>query len=356
MRRAFAIPALALAACLSLAPAAHAAYDPLGSGITKLTLDKRFARFLDDGGVKLTSKQGARRRGNTYLLPISGGQIDPTTGKGEAESEGVLVFQNERKQVPLREIRVKTNHQPLIAKVGGGQLKLASSPTVSSARSGFGTRFSAVELKLTSKLATRLNKKLRPEAPFSASQLIGTLTANAQPALVAIEDTGRASLALDPAFLQKLDSRFVSLNPISPAERAEGTFTFPVAVGGQVAPNGSAGALRTGGALEFLQLGAGQVFWQELWLDLAIHSASAEVDIEPTPAFPGKIGRVDILGVGAAVFASDPQARTISVAGAALTLSAGEAGRLNEAFARGEPPVFAAGEAVGSLSFTAQAQ
>ena len=53
-----------------------------------------------------------------------------------------------------------------------------------------------------------------------------------------------------------------------PAEHAGPTYTFPIATEGQIAPHGDSGTLRTAGSLEFLRLGAGQIFWNELWLDL----------------------------------------------------------------------------------------
>jgi hypothetical protein len=347
---------LALLVALSAAGSVHAAYDPLGDGTTKLVLDKRFAGFLDQNEIKLVPARGAVRRGRAYLLGISGGRMDPTTGRGAIDNEGVLVFQGSRRRVPLREITVKAKRTPLIAKVGGGQLKIAKAERIAARRAGFGARFLAKQLRLTAKAVTRLNKKLRPRVPFGPNQLLGTLISNAQPRVVAIEDSGTATIDLDPTFLAKLDSRFVSLNPIAPAQRFGSQATFPIAVGGAIAPDGSQGTLRSGGALEFLQLGAGQVFWQELWLDLAAGSDSAEVDIEPTPAFPGKIGRVGVLDYSPAAVTPEPKARTIWVSGAPLALSAEGAARFNEAFAQGEPPAFAAGEAVGSLSFTAQGQ
>ena len=41
----------------------------------------------------------------------------------------------------------------------------------------------------------------------------------------------------------------------------------------------------SGGAIEALQLGAGQVFIKEPWIDLSAGTISAELDLEPTPAF-----------------------------------------------------------------------
>jgi hypothetical protein len=344
-----------LAALLLLAPIAQGAYDPVGSGTTKLTLDKRFASFLKQDKVALSAKAPAKRKGATFALPISSGNLDPTTGKGETSQEGTLIFQSAKGKVPLRELTVKTKHSPLIAKVGGSQLKVATASKLSTKRDGFGSTFTAKALALSAKAATRLNKKLRPKVPFQAGQPLGTLLTKAQPQLITVLEANKATLLFDSAFLAKLESRFVSLNPIFPAERAGPSFSFPIAVGGAIAPDGSEGTLRTGGTVELLQLGAGQVFWKELWLDLGARSDSAEVDVEPTPAFPGKLGRVGVFDLGAAPVASDPKARTVSVSGAPLTLQAQSAQTLNEAFAQGQG-VFAAGEAVGTLSFVAQGQ
>lgn len=355
-RTATTLGALALIASLTLAPSAQATYDPVGSGQTKLTIDASFSSFLKKNGIALTASAGAKRKGKAITLPVTSGNLDPTLGLGEISQAGTIAFQGAKGKVPLRNVTVKTKQATLIAKVGGGQLKVATSSKRSSARNGFGTKYTAKQLKLTAKVATRLNKKLRPKAPFAQGQVLGTLTTNAQPQLITILEEGRASVVLDPAFVTKMDSLFVSINPIFPAEHPTGpTFTFPVIPGGQLAPNGSEGTLRTGGSLEFLQLGAGQVFQAEHWLDLASRSDTAEVDVQPTPAFPGKLGRIGAYDIGAYSAVSDPKARTISVSGTPLTLTASTAQSFNEAFAAGKA-AFAAGEALGSVSFTAQGQ
>ena len=168
-------------------------------------------------------------------------------------------------------------------------------------------------------------------------------------------ESGRATLVFDPAFVAKLESRFVSLNPIFPAEHQGATFTFPIALGGLLSPVGTEGTLRTGGEVELLQLGARQVFWKEPWLDLGAKVDSAEVDVDPTPAFPGKLGRIGIFDLSGGAFASDPKARTISLSGGSLLLEAQTAKTLNEVFDEGKG-LFNAGELAGTVSFSAQAQ
>lgn len=348
--------ALALLALFGLAPSAHAAYDPLGSGTTKLTLDKRFARLLAAHGVKLTAAAPAKRHGRSFTLPVSGGALDPAEEKGEIAQGGTLTFQRGARKVPLREIVVKTKPEPLIAKVGGGQLKLATAAKRKFSRIGFGSSFSAKPLRLSAKLATRLAKKLRLHGVFEAGQRLGTLRSSAQPATVAILPSGRATLTPDPAFIAKLDKLFISLNPIAPAERSPGPiFSLPIIGGGALAPDASSGTLRSGGSLEFLQLGAGQIFWHELWFDPGTHQVLAEADIEPTPTFPGKLGQVPVLALGAGSVASDPFARTIAISGAPLTLTAATAAYFNQAFAPGKE-AFAPGELFGTASFSAQTQ
>jgi hypothetical protein len=337
------------ALCVSVAQGKN---DPLGSGKTKLTLDKSFLSYLAKNELRLKAKLGAKRQDRTVTLPIVGGSMDLAEGRGEIVQEGTLLFEGARGKVPLRSIAVKTKKTPLIAKVGGSQLKVAAAKTISSKRAGFGSTFKATELSLTAKAATRLNKKLRPKAPFAEGQLIGSLTSTAQPALITIEDQGRATLAFDPAFVSKLDSRFVSLNPIFPAEHQGPVFTLPLAAGGALAPDGSQGTLRTAGEVEALQLHGAQLFWRELWLDLGADQASVEAELLPSPPHPGKIARTAIFGISPVPVASDPKSRTISVSGAQLTLNAAGAQELNEAFGEGKA-LFGVGEVVGAVSFAA---
>jgi hypothetical protein len=348
--------ALALAlASLALAPAAVASNDPLGGGATGLVLDRSFLGFLRQAGVTLAATAPARRAGRKLTLPVSGGSIDPTLGRGEVETAGALVLKSARKRVPLRALAVKTTHSPLIAKVGGSQLKVATAAKIGSRRHGFGSLFIAKPLKLTAKVATRLNKKLRPLLPFRAGQILGRLRSAPVPSSVAILPSGRATLVFDSAFLAKLDQHFVSVNPIFPAEHAGPAFTLPIIAGGALAPEASSGTLRSGGAIEFLQLGAGQIFWREPWFDLGLRLALAEADLEPAPPFAGKLGQIGVLDLGAGATSSEPEARTIALAGAPLALPAATADAFNRAFAEGRED-FHAGELLGTLSFSAQGQ
>jgi hypothetical protein len=352
--------AAALGALLALAPVAQADYDPLGSGTTRLSLDRGFLALLRREGVKLSAVAPAKLRAGTVTFPVAGGKFDPTVGRGTVEHEGALLFKAGNRSIPLRALQLKTTrrHSPLSVKAGGSQLKLASARALAVSRQGFGEGVRVTGLTLGPKLATRLGKKLHLPAAFQGGQPLGASLTRAQPQTVALLGKGRASLVLDPGFAAKLSSLFVAVNPIFPAEHP-GPFTLPI-FDGTIAPDGSAGRLETKGSLELLQLGGGQVFWHEPWIDLAARSLSAEADVEPSPPYSGKVGRVPIapLSLAGATVTPDPGARTVTVSGGALSLDAPTAEAFNEVFARpqGRDGVFVAGEAVGSIDFVAHGQ
>jgi hypothetical protein len=346
---------LALLVSAALAPAAYAAYDPVGSGTTRLTLDQGFRSFLRAHGVKLTAAAPARLSARTAVFPAAEGEVDPTIGKGTVELEGGLVLRAAGKHLPLDQLMVKAKRTPLLGKLGGGQLKIATASRIAFRREGFGAGFTATKLKLTAKAAIRLNKRLRLGDAFSAGQLLGSLLSKTEPATTTVLSSGKATIVFDSQILAKLDVLHVSVNPIFPAEHVGPTFTFPIVVGGAIAPDGSSGTLRSGGDLEFLQLGGGQVFWHELWLDLGARVDSAEANVQPSPPYPGKLGRVGILDLGPGAVSSEPAARTVTFSGAPLYLQAATASSFNQAFAQSKE-VFRAGEALGTVSFTAQGQ
>jgi hypothetical protein len=254
---------------------------------------------------------------------------------------------------------VKANPHPLIAKVGGGQLKVGRSKKPDVDRRGFATSVAAKSLALSAKVATRLNKKLGlPRGAFEEGQAVGSVKAKVNPLTTVIVPRGRATLVPDRAMLDKLEDFFVSLNPIAPAELAPGpVLTFPIIAGGRLAPDASLGTLRTGGATELLQLSGGQIFEREFWLDFGRAAATSEPEIQPSPPFAGRQGRLDALGidVGPASISSKPKARTITVSGAVVTLTQASAAAFNEAFNSGKP-AFTAGERFGTVSFTARGQ
>lgn len=349
---------VAFALLATLPGVAHAAYDPLASGTAKLTFAPGFRALLRSEGIEVTGRKGvvikARR---TAIFPVIGGEADPATEKGSFELGGELIVATKARKVALNLVTVNTKTSPLYAKVAGGQQKVAKAGSAAFDSDGFAYGYEATGLRLSSKTAARLDKRLKVKA-FDGGRLLGNVKVSADPATVTIVPQGEATLSLAPAFVAKLASLFVSRNPIFPAEHQEDVFSLPIAIGSQLAPDASRGTLRTGGAIELLQLGGGQLFWHELWFQPEGAQVLAEAELDPSPPYPGKQGQVGVFALGAGQVSSDPATGAITVTGAPITLTALTAQNLNEAFSRPleKGDLFTAGEAVGAVSFTAQAQ
>jgi hypothetical protein len=351
--------AVVLLLCLVLADSAAARYDPIASGTTTLTFAKSFTALLKANGVKLKAAGGGRFKAGVATFPVSGGKLEPVSVIGSVEHEGVLVFQAGGHSLPLKSLTLKTTqaHSPLTAKFGGGQLKIATGATLTSNRSGFGVGAKVTQIKLSAKVATRLDKKLGLRGVFKQGQLLGSSSTDAQPETVTIKEGGRAELVLAPEFAAKLGSLFVAVNPIFPAEHLGAPFTLRV-TDGQIAPDASSGTLETAGALELIQQAGGQAFFRELAPELGLASTRSEYQFIALPTSPGPVVTGPLLGLGAGTVASEPKARTISVAGAPLPLTDATAQALNETFAKpqGKANVFQSGESLGTLSFTVVAE
>ncbi len=80
MRRAS--TALAAIALLCLASSAKASYDPIGSGTTKLILDKGFLALLKKNGVKLLAKAPGQAQGQRGRPAGLGWKIGPDQRQG----------------------------------------------------------------------------------------------------------------------------------------------------------------------------------------------------------------------------------------------------------------------------------
>lgn len=345
---------------LATPSAAEATYDPLGSGVTVLKLDKGFRALLRDHGVELSGREGATSKGGALRFPVSGGKFDPANKKGTVEHGGTVLFERAGRALSLKKLQLKTTRpsSPIVAKLGGGQLKLGPAGRLVVTHPGFTDEVTVSKLRLTSKFATRLSKRLRLRGVFTQGMLVGTAVTRANPATVAVLGKGRAEFEFDPGMAAKLNELHVAVNPIFPAEHP-GAFTLPI-FSGKLAPDSSTGFLQLQGAMELLQLGGGQVIWHDPVLDLDGKALSPEVEVKPSPPYVGKAGQLAVatLDLGAGTTAANPGTRTLTVTGAALTLPDATAALFNEAFAKpqGKEKVFAPGEPLGRISFLAETQ
>jgi hypothetical protein len=350
---------LAAAALLGAAPTARATYDPVAGGATKLELDASLQRTLRSHGIGLKAVAPATLKHGVVSFPAVSGKFDPTAGRGTVEHEGAILFVSGRRKIPLKALKLRTSQKaaPFLAKVGGGQLKIGTTRSVSVSRRGFDERVQVSTLSLTAKVAVRLGKKLRQPSLFRQGLKLGSAVTSVFPDTVTVLQRGSVSLDLAPGFSQKLQSLFVAVNPVFPAEHVGAGFTFPI-FGGDLSLDASKGKIDALGSIEFIQLAQRQVFWTEPVLDLDAQVLSSALNVQPSPPLRGEL---ESALVGPTVLTGpaepSPSTRAISVR-QNLTMDAGTADVFNEAFAKpqGIDGVFSPGEAIGTLSFVASAE
>jgi hypothetical protein len=412
MRSAVAVVA-ALAALLVFAPFASATSDPVASGTTTITINKGLFKKLKKYGIKVLKVSPAAVKNRTITLPVASGSMDPTNGLGSLELSGGMKFKAGKKQAPVNTLVLETATSSLTGKVAGKQMKVASVAGLTYARNGFGVNVSIAKLKLTGKAAKQLNKKLgftgqknkgnkgkgnkraaaskAVQPPFKGNQVLGSSTSETQPKTVAVVATGDATLVLDPAALKKiknvgpefpaasgqhpLEVKLAPIDPTKVVSLSPLTAAFPIS-GGTMGPTATTGILQTSGGLQLTQnleafgpneKGTTTLKMGNIWVDLGAKTATVEVTIE-NPKTPeanlGNLGRSSIADINltAATITSDPVARTVSVQNASATLQVVTAETLNSVFINpieklfGPQEKFAAGDPLGTFSFTAQTQ
>jgi Htaa len=375
---------LAVAAMLAtflFVPIASAASDPVGSGNARLTLTRGFSRTLLNKDLRLQRIKPANLKSRTLSFKLNGGSIDPATGKGNVKLQGGFKFRHHKRAVAVKGLTLDTTKGALNGVVGGKRMKVAAVVGFHQARNGFGVNLTIKKLKLTGAAAKRLNAKLglreRRDRAFKGGQVMGAAKSTVQPSTVGVIATGSSSLTLSKESLEKLASVAVpvTLAPVAPTTVTDPgpppTVAFPLAPEGTVSPDLTAGTIKHFGGLlltqdlEFAAKGVTKLTLGNIWVDLATKAATVEVTIEneKTPELNlGNLGRVSIadLNLAGATVNVDPNTRTISVQNAAATLQALTAATLNQVFVesvegKGKTK-FAAGDSLGTFSFSAQTE
>jgi hypothetical protein len=410
----------ALAAVLVLAPVASATPDPVASGTTTITLNKSFAKRLKKYGIKLLKVSPGKVKVTRVTLPVAGGSMDPTNGLGALELSGGMKFKAGKKSAVLNALVLETSKSALIGKVAGKKTKVAAVKGLSFARNGFGVNVKVGSLKLTGNAAKQLNKKLgfsgqkkkgttknkraaaskAAQPPFKGNQVLGESASETQPKTVTLLPTGNVNLATNAGTIKKLEEAEVNIEKVGatsePSSLPAPTYAFPIS-GGSISPTASSGTVLTSSGLKLSQIlptGPTSALETKITLgnfsfDFAAKTVQVEVIAESNASKElnlGNLGRssvADISLTGATV-TSDPTARTVTVQNASATLQPVAAEVLNgfskvyegylTAVLQG-PPEFlteeqakavaaeimknahiAAGDPLGTISFTAQTQ
>jgi hypothetical protein len=340
-----AIGAAALVALLAIAPLASAATpDPISSGTTTLTINKALSKKAKKAGIKITAVKPTKIKGAKATFPVTGGEVEITTGAGSVTHGGGLKIAWGKKSVTLKSLTVSTTKKSLSAKIGGKTVKVASLTGISDARLGFGASLTAKKLKLTSAGAKALNSKLTPaptktkvkkngktitkvvkvQPPFKANMVLGGTITEVEPETVNVLPIGNLTYNGDTALLGKLADVGVKVENISPTTNSGTTYTSQIS-GGTISPLGTTGAVNSSGGLKLVQNLTGgpstTITLGSIGVDLAAKTATVEVVGESNAAEPdgkkplnvGNLGRSSIADLTFTSITPSPATRTVAV-------------------------------------------
>jgi hypothetical protein len=361
-----------LTGLLVFASSATAARDPLVPGLTDMHMKKGFVRKLGNNGIGVVGVGNGSVSSRRLRVPSRGGKLDPTDGQGFVENGSGFKFQLGKRGVPVTKATVNTVKLAVYATVAKAHMQFGTIVGFSTARDGFGADIKAIKLALTAKAARRISNRLglRGGHRLEGGRVMSNLWSATQPATVTVLPQGSATLEGDVATLTKFAQKGVKLpegiSAIAPATKPTATsFQFPI-VGGTLAPDASNGTVQTAGGVQILKEAepiSPTMKLLNIYADFETKAATVEIEITPTPPFPGAVGRSSIadLALEGATVVADPNARTIAVTGAEARIQAVAAATLNDVFNQPppEPPPasnFIVGDSLGKFSLVAQAQ
>jgi hypothetical protein len=327
-----AVLAAALFALLAFAPFASAAADPVETGSATVTLNSGFVKSLTKSGVKIVKVKPAKLKGKKATFPVVGGEMDPTNGTGTLKLAGGLQFKHGKKKGPVKALVVDTKKKGLFAKVAGKKVKLATLAGWSYTRAGFGVALTVKKLKLTKAAAKQLNKKLgfkKGKKPFVGNRKMASAKAEEQPATVTVLPGGNVSFKADQELLLKLKDVETNASAIAPtAEKGLGDYELPI-TGGTIAPSGAAGTVQSAGGLLLTQklptspttALETEITLGSMWLDLSAKTVTVEVVAKSNASDSlnlGNLGRSSIADLTITGVSADAGARTVSVSSSAV--------------------------------------
>jgi len=337
-----AVVAAALTAMLAIASVASAATpNPIASGTTTLTINAKALKNAKKSGIKITAIKPAKLKGSKVTLPVTGGEVEATTGVGTINHGGGLKVTWGKKSVALKSFSIAGIN--LNAKVGGKTVRFATLGGASATRLGFGNAVTAKKIKLTGAGAKALNKLtpapkktkvkkngktvvkvVKTQPPFKANTLLGS--SNTEVEVSTDNVLAKESMIFngDPTLLGKLKDVGVELQTISPTSASGTTFTSPIS-GGTIAPNGSTGAVNSSGGLKLVQNLQGgpstSITLANIGVDLAAKTTGVEVIGESNAEEPGgkkplnvgNLGRSSIGDLTITGTNPSPATRTVAV-------------------------------------------
>jgi hypothetical protein len=358
---------LAFAATASAAPR-----DPIASGTTDLHMKKGMLRKLGNLGVTVQAiGTGASSGSNKIALAVRSGKLDPTDVKGFLETRGGFKLQLGNRGVPVTQLTVNTVKAAVYAKIAKARMQLGVLTPPTFAREGFGANFKAVKLSLTEKAVGRISNRLGLEGSkrLNPGRVLSNLYSTAQPETVTVLAQGSATLTGNASTLGKFAAKGVKVpegfTALAPAKSTATSFELPI-TGGTLAPDASKGTVETAGGVQILKDTESldpTMRLSNVQVDFAAKTATVQLEILPSPPFPGAAGRtalVDVVLPPNSVV-TNPVARTISIQNAEARLQATAASTLNDVFNQPAPAPpsssnFVVGDPLGTFSMEVQAR
>lgn len=366
------LPALVVGALLVFATGASAARDPLAGGTTDLHMKNGFVKKLANLGVTVEPVGNGSVSGKKIALAVEGGKLNPVNVLGFLDTSGGFKFQLGDRGVPVTQLTVNTVKGAAYAKVAKARMQIGTFAPPSSAREGFGANFKVAQLTLNEKATRRISNRLglKGSKRLNPGRTLSNLYSTAQPATVTVLAHGSATLTGNAPTLEKFAAKGVAvpeaITPIAPATKPTATtFALPI-TGGTLAPDASQGTVETSGGVQILKDTDSldpTMRVSNVQIDLTADAGTADLEILPSPPFPGQAGRtqlVDLVLPPNAVV-TDPVARTISIQNVEARLQASSASTFNDVFnqpAPQPPPSsnFVVGDPLGTFSMQVQAR
>lgn len=352
------------------APAASGALRPVASGEARLELGRGLYAQLREHDVQTMKLRRGRVQGRFATVPVGGGELDPVSGEGGVMLGGGVKFRLGARRAALGGLVFNPAKRTLLGKIRGQAMRIATASDIAHTRDGFGADFVAERLLLTGRAAKGLNHQLGVTGVFKAGKSLGAASVSVQPETVDLAG-GTTILTGDEGVFGKLKSLDVEVVPFEAATVLGSTppsFAFPHFPYGSMALGPPFGVARGETGLRLIQKGGTPELpvmspvMSLVGLSVSLESSivSAGVSVHFSSGDPGLYGTTPIADLDMAVASTtiDPVARTIAFANLRATINQFLADKLNETFAApgGKGQLFQAGEPLGILSITAQAQ
>jgi len=205
---------ICLAASVLAVTAAPAAATGIADGTATLELSPGLQSKLERAEVGFSGREGARVRGETATMELSGGMMEGPPATGVAIPVGALRFAGENGSVRFRKLGIDITHGAVGAKVGDAQVRLATFRRVTVARDGFEATLTMPKLQLTRSGAAALNRGLGRDRYFKPGSAFAGMTLALSMKTLKSEK-GDVGIALDPGLRAKLNELGVEVLPFS---------------------------------------------------------------------------------------------------------------------------------------------